>query len=273
MKLICFFTLFFISLVTSAQDCSTSLLFKKGSELEYKSYAPKAGIFGGNKFFEMTRLLFTVDDVKDSNHVTYSYITKKGVAANNEKDAYTKKYVLSCDGSIVTVPFDFYSSDTSYLCDIYPKVQNKGYYAATTYKGKSFYHFPVNFEKDKFELTGNKLTMDMTIRDYESDNTNMIGGTEFGTKGPSASAKIAESKFSMDISIKKTETKGKEKITTPAGTYECYKLLLTMDASMFGRGVDMVSAMYYDPGVGFIKSETQQSKNKTGYTELVRVKK
>jgi hypothetical protein len=270
MKSILFYFLSFISITAEAQDCSISLLFKKGTELEYKTYAPKAGLMTRDKFFEMTRLIFTVDAVKDSNNFTYSYITKKGIAANNEKDTYTKKYILVCDGSKITIPFDFYSADTNYLCDIYPKVLNKGYYSANVYKGKSMYNFPINFEKDKFELTGNKLTMDMTIRDYAVDY--QIGGKDFDTRGPSSSARMEENKLSMDISIKKTETKGKEKINTKGGSFEPYKLLLTMDAAMLGRGVDMVFVLYYDPAIGFIKSETQQSRNKAGYTELVRVK-
>jgi len=75
------------------------------------------------------------------------------------------------------------------------------------------------------------------------------------------------------MNIKKYETKEKEKTASASGTYECYKIVFTTDSEIFGRGINSNLILYYNTEVGFVRSETQRSKSKTGYMELIRVKK
>lgn len=274
MKLFCTIISFCFFLSLSAQDCASSLLFTKGAELEYKTYAPKGGLFGGGDFFEITRLSFTVQDVKDSNNIKYSYISKKGVNPNDPELAYEKKYVISCDGSRVSLPADFYNTDSVFFSNIYPKVKkDKGIYSSTLVKGKCIYHYPVNFETGKFEVGGKEFTMDVKVRDYEMATTLQSGNGGIRPGGQEFSGRITENTYSMDVAIKKWEVKGKEEINTPAGRFTCYKILLTAENEIFGRGVGAGYVLYYSTEAGFVKSETQQAKNKTGYAELVRIKK
>ncbi len=93
-----------LAITATAQDCDKSPLFKKGAMLEYKTFSPKAGPFTGGKFFEITRQTFVVDDVKDSNNIKYSYITKTGVNPVNEQLRYEKKYIITCDGNKISIP-------------------------------------------------------------------------------------------------------------------------------------------------------------------------
>ena len=262
-----------LSIALNAQDCNTSLLFKKGAELEYKTYAPKGGLFSKGDFFEITKLTFTVQDVKDSNNIKYSFITKTGVNPNDAKLKYEKNYVITCDGSKILIPLDFYGADTVYFSNMYSKVtKDKGIYSSTIYKGKCIYNFPIDFEKSRFETTGSKIVMNMKIRDYEMGLTQQNGARGIQNTGLENTGRIVENTYSIDMNIKKHETKGKEKISTASGTYECYKIILTTDSEMFGREINTNSILYYNTEVGFVKSETQQSKSKSGYTELVRVK-
>jgi len=160
----------------NAQDCTTSLLFKKGAELEYKTYAPKGGLFSKGAFFEITKLTFIVQNVKDSNNIKYSFITKIGVNPNDDKLICEKNYVITCDGSKILIPIDFYGVDTVYFSNIYPKVtRDKGIYSSTNYKGKCIYSFPTDFEKNKFEIIGSQIVMDIKIRDYEMGRTQQNG--------------------------------------------------------------------------------------------------
>jgi hypothetical protein len=259
------------SVFAFGQDCTTSLLFRKGTTLEYKTSAPKGGLFSRGGFFEMTRLMFIVNDVKDSNNISYSYVTKVGVNPNDEQSKYEKKYIIACDGINVSIPVDFYGIDTVYFSNMYPKVKkDKGIYSSTVVKGKSLYLFPVNFEKNKFEINGDRLTMNTKIRDYEMARMQVAGAPNTGME---FSGRITEDTYSMETSVKKYEVKGKEKITTPAGTFDCYKIVVSTDMEAFGRGINNNSIIYYHPEAGYVKSETQQAKIKGGYVELVSIKK
>lgn len=262
------FSLFFLSLsiVLNAQDCNTSLLFKKGTEIEYKTYSPKGGLLSKDEFFEITKLIFIVEDVRDSIGAKYSFVTKIGINPNDEKIKYQKNYVIHCDGTKIKIPMDFYSVDTVYFSNVYPKTtREKGIYSSVTYKGSDAYVFPTDFEKYKFETTGNQISVNTKIRDYE------MRFDQHGT--PEKTARIVENTFPMDMNIKKKDYKGKEKISTPGGTFECYKIVIAAESEVLGRRLNTDMLLYYNAEVGLVKYEAQQSKFKSGYTELVSVKK
>jgi hypothetical protein len=149
-------------------------------------------------------------------------------------------------------------------------VKNKGYYTGVSYKEILNYYFPVDPEKNKFSLSGKQITSEVAMRDYGFENKR-DGNT--GKSSTSVSSNPRKSKYIIQTTINNTSVKGKEKIVTVAGTFNCYKLLMTTNMQTMGRNIDMVSAMFYDPEKGLIKTETLESKVKSGYTELVRVKK
>jgi hypothetical protein len=276
-----------LSLKLFAQDCNTSLLFKKGVELEYKTYSPASkGVFSSKvKFFEITRLTFIVEDVKDSNNVIYSYITKKGVAANNEKDKYEKKYLITCSNGEISLPFDFYAPDTVYLSDVYPKLKKKGFYTATNNKETVFYIFPLNADQNKFELSAKKLNSDVVMRDFGWEQRDSKGNRVFTGGHWELSNSIEETKYSMSSVLDIPHMKGKEKITTSLGSFNCDKFSVTIKSTfdfpkkiglerppgpdLNGKTIEGTGIFYFESQVGLVKTESSQG----GYSELIRIKK
>jgi hypothetical protein len=261
----------FLSLgITLNAQNNTSILFKKGAELEYKSYDLKTGTFSKNKYFEITRLIYTVQDVRDSNNIKYSYITKKGINPNDEKLTYEKKYVITSDGKNISIPIDFYGIDTIYFSNRYPTVtRDKGIASSNVFVGKCIYNFPTNFTKDKFDVIGTSVTLNNKIRDYETPSSG-----PGGIQGPigETTTRIVEHNREMDMTIKKFDTKGVENMSTTGGTYECNTIAIVTDLGL-RKGLALNTTLYYNTEVGLVKSETQVSKYMVGYTELVRVKK
>lgn len=261
-----------VSLATTlnAQNPKTSLLFKKGARLEYKSYFPKPGSFSRKNLMEVTRLIYTVQDVRDSNNIKYSYITKKGINPNDEQLTYEKKYVITSDGKSISVPIDFYGIDTVFFSNVYPLVKkDKGISQSSVFDGACTYNFPTDFKQDKFQVTGNSVKLINKVRDYE---TTFSGPDGIHSGTPQTSARIIENTRELDMTVKKYDTKGEQSMDTEAGTYECNKIIITTELSL-RRGIEFTTTHYYNAEVGLVKLEAQQSKSAISYMELVRVKK
>lgn len=74
----------------------------------------------------------------------------------------------------------------------------------------------------------------------------------------------------MTISLKNRKVEGKEAITTPAGTYDCYKI--TYDANLkMGVGVNYQAAEWFAPGFGVVKTETYRNGKTVGSTLLTKI--
>ncbi|MBV4357180.1 TapB family protein [Pinibacter aurantiacus] len=255
-----------LGITLNAQDNSKSILFKKGAELEYRTYDLKPGALSKKDFFEITRLIFKVLDVRDSNNIKYSYISKKGINPNNAKQTYEKKYVITCDGNKISIPLDFYTPDTVYFSNVYPTVtKDKGIQFSVNYIGASFYKFPTDFKKNKFLIEGDAVTVSNTVRDFET------AFTQDGT--PKTTARIIEFNRDANLIIKKCETKGEENITTERGDYESSKIVIAAELEVSKRRLPTTWTLFYNPEVGLVKFEAEQSKRMLSYTELVRVKK
>lgn len=78
-------------------------------------------------------------------------------------------------------------------------------------------------------------------------------------------------KQSVDMEIKERNVEGKEKITTPAGSWECYKISYksNMRIKTMGIGIpaNMEGTEWYAPGFGIVKTESKQ-----GSTAIVAIK-
>jgi hypothetical protein len=62
--------------------------------------------------------------------------------------------------------------------------------------------------------------------------------------------------MSMSVSITNRKVEAVENLTTPAGTFECYKISYDLATKMMGIGVKMKGVEWYARGVGMVKSET-----------------
>ena len=248
------FSLLFISL--QAQDCSTSLLFKKGSVLTYKNYTATGGMFKLD-YTEMTRLVYPVTEVKDSGNNHYSYITKTGINPKNESQRYEKSYVVMCNGSQLFIPADFYITDTIYFSNRYPDSKDKGFYNTMAIKGNVNYQFPTDVEKGTFQLSSSQMVSTIKSRNYDFiPETPMAGGR---TIGGYKTGRIVEGSLEVEVEIKKFEATGDETIKTDAGAYQCKKIQVDGEVknmktiSAFNGGN---SSMYYSPVVGVVITES-----------------
>ena len=78
-------------------------------------------------------------------------------------------------------------------------------------------------------------------------------------------------KSSIEISITERKVEGKETVTTPAGTWECYKVsaknkIISKTAGI-GFPIKMDVTEWFAPGFGIVKTES-----KTGKTEITSIK-
>jgi len=78
-------------------------------------------------------------------------------------------------------------------------------------------------------------------------------------------------KSTIEISITERKVEGKESVTTPAGTWECYKIsaknrILTKVVSL-GIPITMSVTEWFAPGFGIVKTESR-----TGKTEITSIK-
>jgi len=96
---------------------------------------------------------------------------------------------------------------------------------------------------------------------------------------PGQPLKDADVTMSMDMGIMKLKTTMKmtdgkclaiEDVTTPAGTFTCHKISQTVSTSVMGKTVTSRTVSWYAPGIGAVKTETYNDKDKLqGSTELV----
>ena len=79
--------------------------------------------------------------------------------------------------------------------------------------------------------------------------------------------------MNMKFDIKNRKVEKKESLTTPAGTFDCYKITYDMDMKvMVKRSMKVVQ--WLAPGVGLVKSESYNQKGELeGYTELTKFEK
>jgi len=78
-------------------------------------------------------------------------------------------------------------------------------------------------------------------------------------------------KSSIEISITERKVEGKESVTTPAGTWECYKISaknkIVSKVAGIGFPIKMDVVEWFAPGFGIVKTES-----KSGKTEITSIK-
>jgi hypothetical protein len=142
---------------------------------------------------------------------------------------------------------------------------------------------------------GNELIIDMQsmmdpnmmegYKDMEvimkSNNLSLPSKLNVGDQLPDANMDMQVSSSGMTISdikliIRNRKVEGIENITTPAGTYECFKISYEnfMETRTMGIPIKMTTKAveYYAPGVGNVRSEYYDSKDRLqSYTVLSKI--
>lgn len=78
--------------------------------------------------------------------------------------------------------------------------------------------------------------------------------------------------FSFSVEVKNRKVEGLEKITTPAGTFDCVKLSQDI-VTKTGFAITMQSVDYYAENLGAVRTETYRKGKLMGYTEITKVTK
>lgn len=148
--------------------------------------------------------------------------------------------------------------------------------------------------KGQFKCTGDNIFIDMQMsmpNIPQLQNMKMASeGSAFlsypsslkeGQTLPDASFEMNGNANGMDMSMqyKVTDRKvaGKEKITTPAGSWDCFKITYNMNLSLKMMGMNMpmqmAAAEWFAPGFGVVKTESVKDGKRVGGTLITKVKK
>ena len=123
---------------------------------------------------------------------------------------------------------------------------------------------------------------------YPSENLESLEGFEFSMEGddvfipnvlsegmelPDATLNInitAPMVMTFTMTITDRKVIGQETITTPAGTFECWKISQTSILQM-GMSFEVQSIEYYAKGVGMVRSESYRNDKLQGYSEITSI--
>ncbi|MEQ9168598.1 MAG: hypothetical protein RLO12_20235, partial [Fulvivirga sp.] len=76
--------------------------------------------------------------------------------------------------------------------------------------------------------------------------------------------------FKMEVNIVNRKVEGKESITTPAGTFECYKITYTINTKSI-MSMETTGADWIAKEIGMVKSENYNKNGKLqGYSLLTK---
>lgn len=259
--------LFVLFTLQGISQTGTSILFQTGAELEYKTMSARAKGFK-TELYEVTRITLIVERVVDSGGATYSFILKKGRGIEHpERDHYERRMVVVKDEDKIIVPSDLYIVDTAYLADKYPAAKKaKGYTAVVKMPGVMYMR--TGSETGKIEYLPRVVEPEFIIRD-------LVMTTPTGSKSVLDNYEsLQEYNYKIKIAIgdMKFET-GTSKVTTAAGTFDCYTMKSKAVLDGMGRKIEASSEVYFDPAIGIIKSEQVDAKVKSSAFELVRLKR
>lgn len=101
------------------------------------------------------------------------------------------------------------------------------------------------FKDMDYELTGtnmdwpNDLSVGQTLPDSNMNMKISMGGMN----------------MNMDMNITNRKVSGKEKVTTPAGTYDCFVVSHDTSVSMMGTSYNTSTKQWVSKGVGLVKQE------------------
>jgi len=134
--------------------------------------------------------------------------------------------------------------------------------------------------------SGNKLSIDFESLmnpellaqygdiDYEITGTNLEwpSNLSVGTTLPDAKMDMNISMGGMNMTVSTVITNreviGKEKVTTPAGTFDCYVMTYNTTVNTMGMNTEMSSKQWFSKGVGMVKQEDTRKGKLQNTSEL-----
>jgi hypothetical protein len=248
---------------TQAQN-DASILFTKGAELEYQTSTmplPKKEIK-----LEITHISLSVTDVRDSNNIVYSYITKKGTGIIKPNSHYEKRYVLKKEDGKLMIPIDLFTVDTFYLADKYVSKDEKGFHTASRLKTSNYYS--IDLTKNVFDCSPKSVTTDAAIRYYLHEPMFVWRNDKWEVNHGEVPKSLESMQFSYTTSIN-CKIGDKASVNTKAGDFDCYKLMITLKMP----SAEVTEIMYYTPEFGLIKMESVKREKSSVFVELISVKK
>jgi hypothetical protein len=194
--------------------------------------------------------------MNDGTKVTYDLLDKKG-----EKDGFIEKeyssFQQTSDGFTALVHMKTYDKKDQLQTEGDYKILCNGNTVMVDVSSmipeesmKAFENLEFELEMDEMEIPEN-LSEGQTLKDASAHLR---------------SASVFPLKLDFDVTDRKVE--GKESVTTPAGTFECYKItyntkIKTIISAQYG-GVDYITEKY-----GVIKTESYNKKGKLIGTTLL----
>ena len=217
----------------TAQECNATLFLKEGAILEYTDYNKK-----GKKESTSTHKTLTVAE-KENKLIARIEVTLQEV---KKKEPFSMEYNAYCENGIFSLDMLRYF-DMSKLSQYKTKDNTEGF--DMKIEG-DILSFPVNITEGD-ELNDGSFTI-------------KIGNSDFTL-------------ITMLTNITNRKVHAKETITTPAGTFECYKVTFDFDSKfgiikIRGSGVE-----WYQDDKVLVKSESYNKKGKLiRYSEITSIK-
>ncbi len=128
------------------------------------------------------------------------------------------------------------------------------------------------FDKNRRSLAS-PVTSTVTVKDGAVDTTPVMDGVEIEGTLPTypenlSVGQVLEYSYSMKVMGMKTTTEGKntvvarESVTTPAGTFDCFKIESEMSSKAMLQTTRMKTISWLAEGVGTVKSETYDNRDR-----------
>ena len=265
-RLICFFLLF--TSIAQAQSDS-AYLFRKGNKIEVSNY----WWMGFGKFKELPKINYEVKNVEDSSSWKVSTLSKT-ISQNKGRSLFKREIQLKSDGKDVYYDLSFWLIDTilqkelQSLMDI--KTDTLFYFAFGTPMS-----FPLKGSPDDVLKPYTYLLVETNVFDYmEEKKSSRVIYSDYYETTYNITKRIPKTNrtdwTSREINFDYRKIVGTEKVTTPAGTWSCYKII-SKDSKAKGMYKDIYLIDYFSPGFGLVKSESYYKKRMTGYSEVSRL--
>jgi len=182
---------------------------------------------------ESGKITYVVSDSKKSGSITTATINSEFIDAKGKSITKATNNV-KCENGVMQMNMKTFI----------PAVQQEQMKSGTANASDVYLEYPANMS------VGDQLKDGQFNMDYES-----AGGL----------------KSSIEISITDRKVEGKETVTTPAGTWECYKITaenkIVSKIAGIGIPIRMSVTEWYAPGFGVVKTES-----KTGKTEITAIR-
>jgi len=182
---------------------------------------------------ESGKMTYTISNVKKTGSSTTATINSEFVDAKGKTITKGTNNV-KCENGMMQMDMKVFI----------PAAQQEQMKSGTANANDVYLEYPANMQVGD-QLKDGKLSMD-----YESGS---------GLKS------------SIDISITERKVEGKETVTTPAGTWECFRITahnkIVSKIAGIGIPINMDVTEWFAPGFGIVKTES-----KTGKTEITSIK-